>query len=137
LRNITTIYHRKHLPRTRYEKGFSLLEVLIAVLVLGILAVGFLPALASSTTHAISVDEKETAKNIAEDQMEYVKTLDYVQTPGTYASNISTDYSSRGFSVPAISTASVPGRDSEIQRVVVTVCKNGSPVLSLEGYKLK
>ena len=62
------------------QKGFSLIEVVIAVALLGIIAVGFLGALGTASKALLTADERETAKNLAESQMEYVQEQDYSRT---------------------------------------------------------
>ena len=113
------------------EKGLSLVEVVIAIGLLGIVAVGFLTAMRNSTSTLISVDDKETAKNLAESQMEYVKGLTFSSTydpkdiPGyeAYTVNILTD--------------DVASRDENIQHVTVVVERQGQELTRISNYKVK
>jgi prepilin-type N-terminal cleavage/methylation domain-containing protein len=59
------------------EKGFSLLEVIIAIALIGIVAVAFLGALATGSKAIFIADERATAESLARSQMEYVKNCDY------------------------------------------------------------
>jgi len=63
------------------EKGFSLIEVMIAILLLGIVAVAFLGALGTASKAIFIADERATAESLARSQMEYVKNLDYQTAP--------------------------------------------------------
>jgi len=59
------------------EKGFSLIEVMIAIALLGIIGVAFLGALATASTALFIADERATAESLARSQMEFVKNQDY------------------------------------------------------------
>ena len=59
------------------QKGFSLIEVVIAVALLGIIAAGFLSALATASKVLLIADERSTAESLARSQAEYVKNQDY------------------------------------------------------------
>ena len=61
------------------EKGFSLLEVLMALMLMGIIAVAFLTGIASSSRAVLVADQKTTAESLARSQMEYVKKVSYVE----------------------------------------------------------
>lgn len=59
------------------QKGFSLIEVVIAVALLGIIAAGFLGALATASKVLLIADVRATAESLVRSQMEYVKDQDY------------------------------------------------------------
>ena len=54
-------------------KGFTLIEVLIALAILAIVAVAFLTALTTASTALILADERTTAESLARSELEYVK----------------------------------------------------------------
>jgi len=62
------------------EKGFTLIEVLVALAVLGVIGAAFLGSLATSSNVIFVVDEKATAESLARSQMEYTKKQDYDAT---------------------------------------------------------
>jgi prepilin-type N-terminal cleavage/methylation domain-containing protein len=71
---------RRRLPH-RGQRGFTLVEVLITIGLLGFIALaffGFMSVAASSLVHA---DEQTVAESLARSQMEYVKNQDYVSAP--------------------------------------------------------
>ena len=119
------------------QKGFSLISVLIAVALLGILAVGFLGALGTASKALFTVDERETAKNLAESQMEYVQEQAYDLTYRPAAIPDEKDYA--GYSVDV----SADEDDVKVGLQVITVkiyhhddAHANPPVLTLEDYKV-
>jgi len=117
------------------EKGFSLIEVLVCCALVGIVGVSILTALGTASKILIVADMHETAKNLAETQMEFVKDLSYATTYPT-VSFAPADYP--GLYVNT-TTAHVPERDSNIQKVTVTITKfdTGVLIFTLEDYKIK
>jgi prepilin-type N-terminal cleavage/methylation domain-containing protein len=59
------------------ERGFSLIEVLIALAIMGLVAVAFLSGLATASRALIIADERTTAESLARSQIEYVKEQEY------------------------------------------------------------
>ena len=59
------------------EKGFSIIEVTIAIVILGVIAVAFLSGLATASKAIYVADERATAESLARSQMEYVKNQPY------------------------------------------------------------
>ena len=112
------------------EKGFSLVEVLISLALIGIIGVAFLSSLATASNVTFTTDEKETAKNLAELQMEYVKGQAYASsyTPAS----IPPDYVNYTATINAASL-----QNSNIQKITVTIQHEGKTVIELEGYKVK
>jgi prepilin-type N-terminal cleavage/methylation domain-containing protein len=115
------------------EKGFSLIEVLISLAIIGIVSVGFLSALATSSKAAVKNDQIDTARTLAQSQMEYVRKQPYASTY-TPESISGSDYA--GYSA-SITTSSLVQRDSLIQKISVTIYKAGSSVTTLDGCKVK
>ncbi len=112
------------------QRGASLVEVAVSLALLGILAVGLLSALGTGTRALLLTDERQTAKNLAETQLEHVKQLGFESSydpaplPDVY-----TGYTAR------IEVAGIPDRDSNIQKITVVVDHHEREVLRLEGYK--
>ena len=59
------------------ERGISLIEVLIALAILGLVAAAFLSGLATASRAIIIADERTTAESLARSQMEHVKNQEY------------------------------------------------------------
>ena len=68
----------------RNQKGISLIEVIIALAILGVIAVAFLGGLMTSLKAVSIADERSTAQSLSQSQMEYVKSLNYTDAdPGS------------------------------------------------------
>jgi prepilin-type N-terminal cleavage/methylation domain-containing protein len=126
----------KMIKLVKNEKGFSLLEVLVALGLMGVIAVAFLAGIASSSRAVLVADEKTTAESLARSQMEYVKEISYVDGAATYDTDpeLVADMP-EGFGV---STSAQPlnSPDDGIQKIMVTISYNSEPVTTLEDYKV-
>lgn len=127
------------------EKGFSLIEVVIAILLLSILSLAILQTARVTSTVSIGVDNKRNALNLAELQMDYVKNLSYAGSysavtpeasrfPGysvtTEVRPIGIDSNNNGI-IDSIEFA----RDTNIQLIIITVSYGAKTLITLEGYK--
>ncbi|MDD5703843.1 MAG: prepilin-type N-terminal cleavage/methylation domain-containing protein [Dehalococcoidales bacterium] len=121
----------------RNQKGFSLIEVLISIALIGIIGVTFLGALGTAPKTVISTDERQTAKVIAEAQMEYIKSLAsavaYVPLtiPDEYPGySVATD--EEGKIIPDIVR-----EDGKIQKITIIVQRGEKSIYTLVGYKAR
>ena len=112
------------------QKGTTLIEVLIAIALLGMIAVPFLTALSTSSRALIIADERTTAESLVRSQMEYVKSQEY-DANGTYAEIADADIPV-GYDVYLNVTELVPG----LQNITVTVERDGELVLTTSTYKV-
>jgi Tfp pilus assembly protein PilV len=116
------------------ERGVGLLEVVIAVALLGVLLAGFIPAMMGITRAMVGVDERETAKNLAERQMEHIKGQPYL--PMYTTDNYTADYP--GFVVdPVLVTSTADARDTNIQAVTLVIKRGTTEVYRLTGYRVR
>ena len=65
------------------ELGQTLIETLVALVILGMVAIIFLSGLAIASKSVIVSQQRVTAENLAKSQMEYIKKQDY-ETTGNY-----------------------------------------------------
>jgi prepilin-type N-terminal cleavage/methylation domain-containing protein len=112
------------------ERGFSLIEVVVSLALLGIIGVGFLSILATVSKVTFTTDERQTASNLAETQMEYVKSQGYATS--YEPAPIPPEYASYIVSIDASSL-----QDSNIQKITVTVRHQNKVPARLEGYKVR
>ena len=63
------------------SRGFSLIEVAIAIALIGVLAVAIMGSLSYASTVLIITDRRATAESLAKSQMEYVKNQVYESAP--------------------------------------------------------
>jgi prepilin-type N-terminal cleavage/methylation domain-containing protein len=63
------------------SRGFSLIEVTIAIALIGVIAVAILGAVSYASTVLIITDRQATAESLAKSQMEYVKNQGYEEAP--------------------------------------------------------
>ena len=146
------------------EKGFSLIEVVIALLLLGIIGVALLSGLATASMALVIADERATAESLARSQMEYVKNQAYITAapydsgvPGsgevTYdkITGIPDSYTiwsedrtgqyihleDEVIGVPWDSQNNLPvDSDVGLQRIELVIKHNGREIITLEDYKV-
>jgi prepilin-type N-terminal cleavage/methylation domain-containing protein len=79
--------------RTETERGFSLVEVTIGILILAILGVAFMQAVSTAIMTRNKADVRTTAQSLAESQIEQIKSGPYFvvqDSIGDYTDTIST-----------------------------------------------
>ncbi len=141
------------------ERGFGLVEVLMALALLGIIAVAFIMAIAVASQAILIADERTTAESLARSQLEYIKEQPYVYdeivTDEVYAIyngiDIEDDYPSfRIYSENRLgevvediigipwnsATGEVADPDEGLQMIKLVIQNNGEEVLVLEDYKV-
>jgi len=134
------------------QKGLTLIEVLIAIAILGMIAVPFLTALSTSSRGIIIADERTTAESLVRSEMEYIKSCDYHSTGFSYqipptANNTPwggfhaldgyyAGYSVNVTGVPIDPDTGKPHADLQIQNITVKVYHGAKLVLTTSTYKV-
>ena len=119
-----------------HESGVSLIEALVALAIIGTVAVIFLSGVAATSKAAFTVDEQATAESLARSQMEWVKKVDYVYGTTEYSPApipSSKDYINYS---AVITVEPLRAPDDGIQKITVAVKRSGEGVIKLEGYKV-
>jgi prepilin-type N-terminal cleavage/methylation domain-containing protein len=119
------------------KRGYSLVEILVSVALIGIIGTGFLGALAAFSKTLLMTDIRQTAKHIAEAQLEYIRSLPY---NNAYEPSPKIGSAYPNFTVVTEPDRKLHGeriasRNSNIQKLTVTVQHQGRDVYSLVGYK--
>lgn len=129
----------------KMRKGFSLIEVSVAVALIGITAVGLAAGLGVASKTLTGMDSQETAKDLAAAQMEYVQNQAYdsVNNPPVYQilPGLSTKYPGLSIAAP-MATRLDPrndgtANDDGIQRITVTVMQGAKTAYTLIGEKVQ
>jgi prepilin-type N-terminal cleavage/methylation domain-containing protein len=121
------------------QKGFSLVEVVASIALLAVVGGAILSGLGTGIRALTTTDEQETAKNIGELQVEYIKSLPYSNT--YMPRDISSDYPSYSIVTAEdgmLHAEAVPDRmDGNIQRIEVVINHGTKQVLTVIGYKVR
>ena len=121
------------------QKGFTLVEILVAVALLSIIGVGLLTALGSASKVLLKADSRETARDLAQAQMEYLQSVPY-EEDGSYPikdengdelDDIDAEYPGFFSKITADPVTEKPG----LQKITVVV-QGGDGEFTLEGYKV-
>jgi type II secretory pathway pseudopilin PulG len=121
---------------THRESGVTLIETTVALAIIGTIAVTFLTGLATTSKAAFTIDEQDTAKSLAQTQMEWVQNADYVYEANQYSS--APIYSGKDYINYSATITAEPLHDPDdgIQKITVIVERFGERVIKLEGYKV-
>jgi len=122
------------------SRGFSLIEVVIAIALIGVIAVAVLSALSTASIALIITDKRATAESLARSQLEYVKNqlYDDINTPPEYdlLPEIPDGYN---INIEAVrldpENDSPPEDDDGIQKITVIVSYDSEAVITMAGYK--
>jgi prepilin-type N-terminal cleavage/methylation domain-containing protein len=123
------------------EKGFTLIEVIIAVALLGVIAIAILSALSTASLAVFTADDRATAESLARSEMEYVKKQPYeygINPSYEKADNASANYPDYTVSIYA---EPLHGTDDGVQKITIIIKHLGKPVITsgnstLEDYKV-
>ena len=111
------------------NRGSAFIETIVALAVLGIVAIFFLGSIGTATKATIVNDEQATAESLARSEIEYIKSCAY---QSSYQLDPALDIPG-GWSMldPNIEVL-----DVGLQKVTITVQRNGEEKLSVLMYKI-
>ena len=122
---------------TGSQRGMTLIEVLVALGILAAVAVVFLVGMATSSKAVMISQKAVAAESLAKSQMENTKAQLYNIDAITYPKiTVPQDLVDQGYDV-AIVAAPLHSPDDGIQKITVTVTRNGETAFTLVGYKVK
>jgi len=142
------------------SRGVTLIEVLIAMALFGIIAVAFAGGLGTASRAALIGDIRTNAESLVRREMEYIKSQDYSAAPWDY--EVTHVYRSRTYSdrptwwdadnprllsneyagytvqveTEALDDPYNGGTLEDIQKITVIVRHEGEEVITLESYKV-
>jgi len=126
----------------RGQQGLNLVEVVIALALVGVIGVGILQAMETGARSTRTLDEKVVAANLIADHIEAIKQLSFAATypgagenitvPFQYTVNIDTECSNDG----GATYASCSGNGT-FQKIVVSVSRGDNTVLSVCAFRTK
>jgi type II secretory pathway pseudopilin PulG len=118
------------------EQGLNLIEVLIALGIMAAVAVVFLAGMSTSSRAVMVSREQISAESLAKSQMESIKQQDY-RVDQLYAklAPIPTGYDIQIAVQLLDPREDASGEDEGLQKITVTILRNGDTVFTLEGYK--
>ncbi len=131
------------------SRGFSMIEVVIAIALIGVIAVAILSALSTASMALIIADERATAESLARSQLESIKNENYIDYSkpdhGDYVVIEEYPYIIEVFVQPIdpetgehylyIEEEGAFEGDDGIQKITVIVSRDDKVVVTLEGYK--
>ena len=121
---------------TGRESGVTFIETVVALAILGVIAVAFLNGLTTTSKSVFIADEHTTAESLAQSQMEWVKNASYSYNATTYSSApIPSGKDYINYSA-LITVEPLRSPDDGIQKISVTIKRSDKGVTKLEGYKV-
>jgi len=113
------------------ERGFGLVETLAAVAILGVAVVALVLGLSTGSITVREGNQELVAQSLAQTQLEYVKDYPYDPAATTYP----TVDTPEGYSI-GVEAGSIPDADTDIQRITVTISRDGEAILTVKDYKV-
>ncbi len=126
------------------SRGFTMIEVVIAIALIGLIGVAVLSALSTASMALIIADERATAESLARSQMEYIKDnnnspYDNVNDPPEYSPDLGAVPDGYDIDIEAVRLDpegdGTEDDDDGIQKITVTVSRDGEVKVTLEDYK--
>jgi type II secretory pathway pseudopilin PulG len=142
------------------KRGATLVEAILAMGLLGIIAITFLMAIFIATKSIAIADERTTAESLARTQIEYVKQQVYIDAADNNVASYSKldvsdnpaydhysveSYDRSGVAAPLDRIILIPWNsviddevdvDVGLQKIRVVISHDSKEVLTLEGYKV-
>ncbi len=133
----------------RGQRGFTLIEVLVAAAILAVIGVVLLNALDTNAKATRTLDEKVVATNLATAYLEAIKAAPYAETyddvvagitiPPQYIVNVDIQFSSDGASGDGIDWVAYDTENPQtLQKIAISVSRDGGKsILTICTFKTK
>jgi prepilin-type N-terminal cleavage/methylation domain-containing protein len=112
----------------REQQGFTLIEVLAAIVITAILSLSIYMAISTSTKVLVLTNKQETAKDLAASDMEYIRSLPYSGTYTLPAPSVAYTNYSQSVLVTFLRTNE--------QRIDITITWGGKTVFTLTDFRV-
>ncbi|MBA7564677.1 hypothetical protein ES708_06344 [subsurface metagenome] len=127
------------------ERGMALIETLVALAILGLVAVAFINGLATVAKATYITDVRTTAESLTRSGVEYLKSQSYINYAdpghGEYLSiTPPAGYNIEITVVPIDPVTKLPlpsVQDDGLQKITVAIIHKGKTVISIEDYKVE
>ncbi len=132
MRNLVKTNFRRLVPKIltrRGERGVSLLETLLGLGLLGVIGIGFLTSLATSSSTTRTLDVRVDAEAMVRSQLEDIRSRPYASSYSV------TVVPPPGFTL-SIVTQQLDGGNN-LQQVTAKVAQGASTVMRLNTYKAR
>jgi len=113
------------------ERGLGLVESLVATAILGTAVIAFVLVLSSGSLAVREQEHQFVSQSLAQTQLEYIKGYPY----NPEATNYPTVDVPEGYAV-SVEVTSIPDTDTDIQKITVTVSRDGEEMLGIENFKV-
>lgn len=130
------------------QKGFALIEILVALALMGITAVGLLSGLATTFRAGTISQERVVAESLAKSQWEHIRAQDYIPTADYDPDDPEKRYQLiaipdelviKGYDVEIGTPATIIGPDDgefELQSITVVINCDSKQLLTISDYRV-
>ena len=139
----TTIKQWRARIRFQDERGIGLIEVLVAIAILAIATTAFTTGLSTGSIAVREGNQGVVAQSLVQAQLEYVKSYPYDSEATAYPGIDTYDetYNPDPITLPdgyviSVGVVSIPDTDTDIQKIMVTISRDGEDILTVENCKV-
>jgi len=128
----------------RKQTGFTLIETLIGLALLGIIAVAFLSGLSTTSKGVMVSQERVAAESLAKSQIESIKAQDYIPvaeydplTKRYELIDIPADLVASGYSIEIKPPETIISEVVELQSITITIKRDARGKLIISVYRVE